>query len=205
MAFLNHTLGIFLHPDAEWRAIRSEKSTFQQVFLSHVPILAAIPCAAAYIGVSQVGWTVGDGSPIRLSVNSALSFCALAYVAFLAGVFIFAKAIDWMSKTYGVAGDSAERQYAGTALAVYVTTPLFLAGVLMVYPEPWLVVSGLVLAAAYSTYLIYEGTPILMNIDKDRAFMYSSSIVTVGSVMLVTVMISTVLIWGLGMGPVYVD
>lgn len=110
-----------------------------------------------------------------------------------------------MSKTYGVRDSKERRHYEGTALAVYVTTPLFLSGVFTVYPEPWLVMSALVIAATYSVYLVYEGTPILMNIDKDRAFMYSSSIVTIGLVLLVTVMIATVIVWGMGMGPVYID
>ena len=205
MAFLDHTLGIFLHPDAEWKAIRKQKSSFQQVFLSHVPFLALLPCVAAFFGVTQVGWTIGDGDPVRLSINSAASLCALAYVAFLIGVFVFGEFINWMSKTYGVKDSEDRRHYEGTAMAVYVTTPLFLAGIFNAYPELWLVVTAVVVATAYAVYLVYEGTPILMNIDKDRAFMYASSIVTVGLVMLVTVMIGTVLIWGMGMGPVYVD
>lgn len=205
MAILSHTLGILLHPASEWQAIRNDKSSFQQVFLSHVPFLALVPCIAAYFGVTQVGWTVGDGDPVRLSSNSALSFCVLAYFAFLAGVFIFGEFINWMSKTYGVRDSKERRHYEGTAMAVYVTTPLFLAGAFNAYPELWLVATAVVLAVAYSVYLVYEGTPILMNIDKERAFMYSSSIVTVGLILLVTVMIATVLVWGMGMGPVYID
>lgn len=205
MTILSHTLGIFLHPDSEWKAIRNEKSSFQQVFLSHVPFLALVPCVAAFFGVTQVGWTVGDGDSIHLSINSALSLCAVAYFAFMAGVYVFGEFINWMSKTYGVRDTKERRHYEGTALAVYVTTPLFLAGIFSVYPEPWLVMTALVIAASYAVYLVYEGTPILMNIDKDRAFMYSSSIVTIGLVLLVTAMIATVIVWGMGMGPVYVD
>ncbi len=205
MGILNHTFGILLHPDSEWREIRKEKSSFQQVFLSHVPFLALIPCVAGFFGVTQVGWVVGDGDPIHLSMSSALSLCALAYVAFLAGVYIFGEFVNWMSKTYGVRDNEERRHYEGTALAVYVTTPLFLSGIVNVYPAPWLVGTALMLSATYAVYLIYEGTPILMSIDKDRAFMYSSSIVTIGLVLLVTAMIATVIVWGLGMGPVYVD
>ncbi|WP_096085238.1 Yip1 family protein [Agaribacterium haliotis] len=205
MAILNHTLGILLHPDSEWKAIRKEQTTFQQVFISHVPFLALIPCVAAYFGVTQVGWTVGDGQPVLLSAASALSFCALAYVALLAGVFIFGEFINWMSRTYGVKDDSDKRHYEGTALAVYASTPMMLAGVFNAYPELWLVVTTLCLAGAYSVYLVYEGIPILMNLDKERAFMYSSSVITVGLVLMVTTIITTVLIWGMGMGPVFID
>lgn len=205
MAFLNHTLGILLHPDEEWKAIRKEKSSFQQVFLSHVPFLALIPCVCGFYGVTQVGWTIGGGDPVHLSVNSALSLCALAYFAFLAGVFVFGEFVNWMSTTYGVRDSKERRHYEGTALAVYVTTPIFLSGIVNVYPQLWLVSLTFVIAASYAVYLIYEGTPILMNIDKDRAFMYASSIVTIGLVMLVSTMILTVLVWGLGVGPEYTD
>ena len=205
MAILEHTLGILLHPDAEWKPIRKEKTTFQQVFLSHVPFLALIPTIAAFFGVTQVGWTVGDGDTIRLATNSALAFCGLAYVALLAGVFIFGEFINWMSKTYGVKDDQERRHYEGTALAVYVSTRMVLVGIANAYPELWVVAGVLAVAGAYTVYLIYEGIPILMNLDKDRAFMYSSSVVTIGMVLMVSTMIATVLVWGMGMGPVYID
>lgn len=50
MALLDHTLGIMTHPDEEWAAIKKQKSSFRQVFLSHVPFLAAIPAVASFLG-----------------------------------------------------------------------------------------------------------------------------------------------------------
>jgi hypothetical protein len=205
MAFLEHTLGIMLHPNSEWKAIRSEKHSFKQVFLSHVPFLALIPCISFFIGVTQVGWTFGSGDPVKLTIQSAIQLCGVAYFALLAGVFILGEFINWMSRTYGVEGSAEKRHYAGTALAVYVTTPVFLAGIFGVYPGLWLNVSALGIAGAYAVYLIYEGLPILMNISKDRAFMFASSIVTVGLVMMVIVIVSSVILWNIGLGPVYID
>ena len=205
MALLDHTLGIMTHPDEEWAAIKKQKSSFRQVFLSHVPFLAAIPAVAPFYGLTQVGWTIGDGAAVKLTVNSALSLCALTYVALLAGVYILGEFINWMAKTYGVDGSEERRHYAGTAMAVYITTPLMLAGAVTAYPMLWLDAIVIMAAATYSVYLIYEGVPILMSLDKDRAFMYSSSIVTVGLVLMVTAMIATVIIWGMGLGPVFAD
>lgn len=205
MGILQHTLGILLRPSAEWKAIRSEKRSFLQVFVSHVPFLALIPAVSAYIGVTQVGWTVADGDPVKLTATSAASLCALAYVALLAGIYVLGEFINWMSKTYGVQGDEATRHYEGTALAVYVSTPILLAGIANLYPELWFVIAVMGLAGAYAVFLVYQGIPILMNISKDQAFMYASSVVTVALVLLVTVLVSTVVIWGMGVGPVYVD
>lgn len=203
MTVLQHTLGILIRPASEWKAIRNEKNSFLQVFISHVPFLALIPSVCAYIGVTQVGWTISSGDPVKLTPMSAASLCALTYVALLASIYILGEFINWMSATYGVCDSAEQRHYEGTALAVYVTTPLMLAGVANLYPQMWLIVTALGLAGTYSIYLIYEGIPILMNISRERAFMFASSIVTVGLVLMISVLIITVVIWGMGIGPVY--
>lgn len=205
MALLQHAFGIMTRPSNEWLSIREANSSFKQVFLSHVPFLALIPAVSSFIGVTQVGFSVAGSAPVKLSVESALSLCALTYVALLAGVFILGEFINWMAKTYGVAGTEEKRHHAGTALAVCVTTPLFLAGIFNLYPSLWLNVLAMSAAGAYAVYLIYEGLPVVMNIDRDRAFLYATSVITVGLVLMVAAIIGTVLLWGLGIGPVYVD
>jgi hypothetical protein len=202
---LEHTLGIMLHPDREWQAIRNEKHSFLQVFLSHVPLLALIPTLAAYYGVTQVGWSIGDGAPVRLSAESAMSLCAVTYVSLLAGVYILGEFINWMARTYGVREEGEVRHYEGTALAVYVSTPVFLAGIFMLYPDIWVNALATMIAGGYAVYLVYEGIPILMNLEKEQAFMYATSVVTIGLVMMVVVRVGSVLLWGLGVGPVYID
>lgn len=205
MALLQHTFGIMTHPSSEWKSIREARTSFKQVFLSHVPFLALIPAISSFIGVTQVGFAVAGGDPVRLSVESAMSLCALTYVALLAGVFVLGEFINWMAKTYGVTGTDEQRHHAGTALAVCITTPLFLVGIFNLYPSLWLNALAMTMAGAYSVYLIYEGIPVVMNIDRDRAFLYATSVVTVGLVLMVTAIIGTVLLWGLGIGPVYID
>jgi len=205
MALLQHAFGIMTNPSEEWLSVRDDNSSFKQVFFSHVPFLALIPVLASFYGVTEVGWSVGDADPIKLTVNSALSLCALTYVALLAGVFILGEFINWMSRTYGVTDSEERRHHAGTALAVCITTPIFLAGVFLLKPSMWLNALAMIVAGSYSVYLIFKGLPIVMSIDKDRAFMYASSVITVGLVLMVSAMIGTVIIWGMGVGPVYVD
>ncbi|MCA0901751.1 Yip1 family protein [Microbulbifer agarilyticus] len=202
MRLLSHTIGIFTNPDKEWQAIRSDKHSFVQVFLSHVPILALIPVVSAYIGVTQVGFSVGDNVQ-KLTPGSALTLAIITYFSLLIGVYIFGEFINWMAKSFRVEGDEETRHYEGTALAVFVTTPIFLVGFIGLYPNLWLNAAVTLVATAYSVYLIYEGIPILMNIDKERAFVYASSVITVGLVLLVTVRIGTVILWSMGIGPVY--
>nr|WP_255775504.1 Yip1 family protein [Microbulbifer sediminum] len=199
---MSHTLGILTNPDREWKAIRADKHSFAQVFLSHVPILALIPCICLYIGTTTVGFTIGSNNA-KLTPASAGTLAIVTYIAILVGVYLFGEFINWMAKTYMVEGDEETRHYEGTALAVFVTTPIFLVGFIGLYPHLWLNVGVHMLAACYSIYLIYEGIPILMNLTKEQSFMYATSVVTVGLVLLVTVRIGSVILWSMGVGPVY--
>jgi hypothetical protein len=58
-------------------------------------------------------------------------------------------------------------------------------------------------AVFYTVYLLYMGIPIFMKIPEDEGFIYSSSILTIGLVMFVSIMAITVLIWSFGFGPAY--
>lgn len=205
MAILEHTLGIMIHPDKEWQEIRKEKHSFLQVFISHVPFLALIPAVSAYIGVTQVGWSFGAGGVTKLTPMSAASLCLITYFALIIGVYMLGEFINWMSKTYGVRDGDEQRHYEGTALAVYVSTPVFLASVVHLYPDIYLNAAVVGIAGAYAIYLIYEGIPILMNISKERAFMYATSVVTIALVLAVMVRVGSVILWTVAVHPVYID
>ena len=199
---LNHVWGIFTHPDDEWKTIQSEPNTLGRHYLTHVLILAAIPAICTYIGSTQVGWTVGKSDTIyRLTTESALMLCALFYGAMVVGVVILGKFIDFISETY----QDADTTPRGIALATYTSTPLFICGLVALYPVLWLdMIIGLI-AVAYSVYLLYEGVPILMSIPKDKGFVFASAIVTVGLVMFVGLLAITVIAWAVGVGPIYIS
>ena len=93
-------------------------------------------------------------------------------------------------------GDGSGCVYCDTA---------FLGGRFGVYPDLWLNAAVTLIAGCYSVYLIYEGIPILMNLPKERAFMYASSVVTVGLVLMVVVRVGSVVLWQMGVEPVYID
>lgn len=205
MAMLQHTLGIFTNPDREWLRIRNDSQSFLKVYVRHVPLLALIPVVAAYFGVTQFGWSIGGGSVVKLTTESALLLAISAYLAQLVAVYILGEYINWMSRSFGVKDDAQSRHYEGTALAVYSAIPMMLAGVVLLYPQLWLVAGVFIVAGCYSVYLVYEGIPILMNIPKEQGFIYASSVITVGLVLAIVVMVTTVIVWSAGIGPVYVS
>ena len=196
---IHHVWGLFTHPDQEWQEIRGDKETISHMYLSHVLILAAIPVVSAYIGTTQVGWSVAGGEAVRLTQASALQMTVLSYLAMLAGVAVMGAFIHWMSRTY----DANPSLTDSIVFAAYCATPLFIGGLAALYPNLWLAMAVGTVAVCYTAYLLYVGIPAFMNIPKDEGFMFSSSVLAVGLVVLVAMMAISVVLWGFGVGPVY--
>lgn len=196
---IHHVWGLFTHPDQEWQEIRGEKETISHMYLSHVLILAAIPVVSAYIGTTRVGWSIAGGEAVRLTESSALQMTALSYLAMLAGVAVMGAFIHWMSHTY----DAKPSLTDSIVFAAYCATPLFIGGLAALYPNLWLAMAVGTAAVCYTAYLLYVGIPAFMNIPKDEGFMFSSSVLAVGLVVLVAMMAISVVLWGFGVGPVY--
>ncbi len=196
---IHHVLGLFTHPDQEWRKIRGEEESISHMYLTHTLIMAAIPVISAFIGTTQIGWVIGDRPPVMLTFESAAWMALMSYVAMLGGVAVMGAFIHWMARTYSANPSMAQC----IAFATYTASPLFIGGVAALYPHLGL---GLVvgLAALSSTiFLLYVGLPTFMNIPTDQGFLFSSSVLAVGLVVLVAIMTATVIIWGLGLGPMY--
>lgn len=197
---LNHVWGLFSHPQEEWESIRDEPCTVTMCYLRHVLILAAIPAVSAYIGAVQVGWSVGTQEVIRLTSASALPIAAAFYLAMLAAVYVVGRLVHWMAQTFGA--ETTLNQ--SIVLVTYTGTPLFLVGVVALYPMPWLNMLFGIVALLYTVYLLYTGVPVVMKITKEQGFLFSSAVLTVGMVTLVGMLAVTVILWGLGLGPTYI-
>jgi len=196
---LLHSIGILTHPDREWESIRSDQESTTKLYLGHVLVLALVPALSAYFGTTQVGWQIGEGEVVKLTQNSAAQLCILFYAAMLCGIFLIGKFIDFFSLTYG----ADESEHNGVVLAAYTATPLFLVGIIAIYPVLWVNMIAGVVAICWSVYLLFEGLPILMKIPEEQGFMFACSILTVGLVMLVGLLAISVVVWSVGIGPIY--
>lgn len=197
---ISHVAGLFTHPLQEWKEIRDTQETVSHLYFAHVLFLALIPPVSMYIGTTKVGWTVGTGAPVMLTESSALIMCVLMYLALLVGISVIGAFIEWMSRTY----DSSPGLTRSIIFAAYTATPLFVAGLCALYPNVILFMVVGIAAIFYTAYLLYAGIPIFMGISEEEGFVYASSVLTVGLVMLVSLMAITVLVWSFGFGPEYV-
>lgn len=196
---IQNVMGLLTNPDKTWRIIKSNDRTLKPLYLAHVLVLAAIPAISAYIGTTQVGWTIGTIEAVRLTQASALQMTVLTWLAMLTGVAIMGAFIHWMSRTY----DSSPTLSECVTFAAYTATPLFLAGLAALYPNLWLAMFAGTAAICYTTYLLYQGIPIFMNIPEEEGFLFASSVLAVGLVVLVGMMATAVIFWGMGIGPIY--
>ena len=194
---LIHVLKLFVNPRDGWMAIHERRYSIAGVVLGHTLIFALIPAVAGYFGTTQVGWQVGGGEIVRLTSASAGKIAVLYYLAMLAGVGTVGWAIHWMGKTY----DADQPVGQCIALASFTATPLFLIGFLQAYPVLWLnLIAGLP-ALAFTTYLFYTGVPIMMEVSRERGFLFSSAMLAFGLVTLVAMLAVTALLWGTGFAP----
>lgn len=185
-------MGILYHPKSEWGVIRKEHYSTVHVFLAQISILAAIPAVSLFIGTTQIGWSVAGGEFVKLDVTSALMAAVAFYFAMWVAVGIIAYSIYWMERTYGGKVSFEEC----LVLTTFTATPLFLSGIVGLYPMLWLNVAVGGLALLYSVYLLRIGVPIIMQIAEDRAFLFFCSVLTVGLCVLVGLMATTALLWG---------
>jgi len=197
--FIQHIIGLFTDPTAEWEKIREQQKSSEKRGVGFVFVLAAIPAISGYIGTTQVGWRIGVGEPIRITGGSAISIAIIYYLALIVGVFT----IGWVIHLLGKAYEVVKPLPLCIALAAYTATPLFLIGIMEVYPVLWLNMLLGLPALAYTVYLLYSGLPIMMEIPAERGFLYSSAVLAVGLISLVSLLGMTALLWGMGLQPVF--
>jgi hypothetical protein len=197
--FIQHIIGLLTDPTRQWEKIREQYQSGSGNPVGHVLILALIPAISGYIGTTQVGWRIGVGEPIRITGDSAMSIAIIYYIALLVGIF----SVGWVIHLLGKAYEVEKPLPLCIALAAYTATPLFLIGLMQVYPVLWLNMLMGLPALAYTVYLLYSGLPIMMEIPTERGFLYSSAVLAVGLVALVAMLAMTALLWGMGLQPVF--
>ena len=195
---LNHIWGLYAHPKEEWQTIeKRHESTMYS--LIHILVVALIPSICGYYAAAHIGWTIGAGEPIMLTQASAAMMAVAMYFALIAGVFALAYLIHWMAITF----DSTPSFTQSLELAAYAATPLLMIGITALFPVLWVIVVAGLAALCYSIYLLYSGVPIMMNIPEDKGFIYSSSVVTCGLILIVSILAVTAMLWTSGFGPEY--
>ncbi len=196
---LRHVVGLFVDPQAEWGRIEEKDYSVRSCILGHTMVFSLIPAVSGFIGTTQIGWQIGAGDPVRLTTNSAGVIAVLYYFAMVSAVIGVGVVIRWMGQTYGASQPLSKC----ITLASLTASPLFLIGIMQLYPVLWLNFMVGLVALGYIVYIFYSGVPIMMQISQERAFLFASAVLAFGLVTLVAMLAVTVLLWGAGFAPAF--
>ncbi len=199
---IQHTVGLLVRPSTQWRTVAGLPEPSLRTLLLYPCFLAILPAVAWFYGTTEVGWSVGDhGEPIKLTRESARQICILFYLTMLACIAIIGYFIHWMAHTYGAESSITK----GIVIAGLTATPLFIAGLVGVYPLLWLDMLIGVVAVSWAVYLMYLGIPIVMDIPEERGFLFSSAVMAIALVILICLMAGSVILWDFGAAPAFTD
>jgi hypothetical protein len=160
MQLIYRIKGILLKPQTEWLVIAEEKGDASALLIRYVAILALIPALARFVGAALVG----GYAPVPSSLAGAL----VIYLSGFAIVYGLALIIDALAPIFGAQKDFA----AALKLAVYSTTPVWIAGIFLIVPG----LSFLVVLGLQGIYLIWSGLPILMRAPPERTLPYAATV-----------------------------
>lgn len=191
---MNHVWGLFSHPDREMQVIKRENETVSHHYTHHVLLMAAIPVICAFIGTTQIGWDFGDGNVTQLSWFTGLYLGILFYALMLTGVAVMGRVIYWMARNIPQRPSLARCM----VFAGYVATPLFLSGIVALYPLVWLCALVGTAALMWTGYLLYVGIPTFLNINREESLNFSGSTLAIGVLVLEVLLALTVILWGYG-------
>ncbi|WP_413796461.1 Yip1 family protein [Kosakonia cowanii] len=191
---MNHVWGLLSHPDREMQVIKRENETVSHHYTHHVLIMAAIPVICAFIGTTQFGWSFGENVVVPLSLSTGFYLAILFYCLMLAGVAVMGRVIWWMARNYPQRTSLARCM----VFAGYIATPMFLSGIVALYPLVWLCALVGTVALFYTGYLLYVGIPTFLNINKEEGLNFSSSTLAIGVLLLEILLALTVILWGYG-------
>lgn len=172
---------IVLQPKLEWDVIAAEATPTVDLYRGYVMPLAAIGAVASIIGLSLVGISSPFmGGTYRVPLTDAIGQAAVGYILTLVGVYVIALIIDALAPAFGATKNPAQ----ALKVAVYASTPSWLAGIVMLLPMLGIV--GM-LAALYGIYLLYLGLPLLMKAPAEKAVAYTAVVVVVAFVVMMAI------------------
>lgn len=174
MNVVERARNLIMQPRSEWQVIAGEPHTIQGLYSQYVMILAAIPAAATFIGLSIVGFPA-----FRIGIGPGLAYAVLYYLLSLVMVYVLALVIDAMAPSFG--GEKSFMQ--AFKVAAFAPTAAWLAGVFNILPA----LSILSLLGLYSLYLLFTGLAPVMKTPEDKAIPYTVVVIIAAIVLNVIV------------------
>ncbi|HXU04862.1 MAG TPA: Yip1 family protein [Polyangia bacterium] len=191
MPIVQRIQNICLKPKQEWDVIAGETTSTADLLKNYALPLAAIGSVAGFIGMSFIGVTLPFIGTFRTPVATGLVGAVVSLVMALVGVYVIGLIINALAPKFGGEKNSGQ----ALKLAVYASTPGWVAGVLRILPSLGILAA---LAAIYGLYLLYLGLPKLMKNPPEKSVTYTVVIVVCAIVLFFVVGAITSAVIGAG-------
>ncbi|WP_367328749.1 YIP1 family protein [Lentimicrobium sp.] len=180
---IQRVINIIIKPKEEWRVIASEKPDTTKLLVGYALILAAIPAIASFIKFGVIGVTYW-GYTSR-SIAGGIQYGLVQLLSALIGVYILAWIIDLLAPSF----DSKKDFGRSLQLAVYSTTPQWLAGILLILGTSMSIL--VLLIGLYAIYLLAVGMPVLKETPKEKVVGYV--VVTIIAMIVLTFVVALII------------
>jgi len=171
-------IGIIASPKEEWIKIKSEDASFFQLITNFLLPLLILTAGASVIG--SYFQMVGSGFAFDILVIAGL----LSFFSILISVLLSILAVNSMIRTFG----GTPNLMQASKLVVYSFVPGILVVIIFVL-IPWLYILGLFFL--YSFVIFFQGTPVLLNISRQRQSNFS--ILSSAMILIIYLVISFIL------------
>ena len=161
---IQRVINILIKPKEEWHVVASEKPDATKLIVGYALILAAIPAIASFIKFGVIGVTFW-GYTSR-SIATGIQYGIVQLISAVLGAYLLAWVIDLLAPSF----DSKKDFGRSLQLAVYSSTPQWVAGILLIFGTG---ISMLILVIGlYAIYLLAVGMPVLKNTPKEKVVGY---------------------------------
>lgn len=161
---------LILRPKEGWPAIASAPLSTAVLMGGVAAPLVTMGTLAAVIGGVYVGIPLPDGSVEHATWERALSGAAASLALTLASVWVMALLIEALAPRFEGSPDRA----AAVKLAVYSSTPTWIAALGLIYPPIAVLTS---IFGLYSWFLFWWGVPVLVKPNPQRQGLFAIAII----------------------------
>lgn len=190
---VQRVINIITKPKQEWNVIAQEEPNAMKLIGGYALILALIPAISTFIALGIIGTSDIFGFSDR-SITTGLAEGLKQYISTIIGIYLLSYVIDLLAPSF----DSIKNFGKSLQLAVYSSTAMWVAGILLIIPGlKWLSV----FAGLYSIYLIAVGLPILKGTPKEKVtgYVVLTILAMIGITLVLALILSAlfgILFWG---------
>jgi len=162
MNLVDRAKNIIMTPKTEWNVIAAEEPNAKAIFMGYALPLILASALAGFIGN---GFLWGSGYHGALAIKWGLYIGIQTAAMGIIGLWLTAYIVDYLAPNFG----SEKSIGRAMQLVAYAMTPVWVGGLLMIFPPIGLIGSFLGL---YGIYLIYLGLPKIMKTAEDKTIAY---------------------------------